>query len=1272
MSKYIKAVLLFVGIVSKSYGQSVACPEVFVDDILIPSCAATDSACVSVMAKFPDIRQTVNTANAYVCNAIPFSGNYGFNIGGTAVSVGQDDYWSPVVNLPFNFCYFGNTYNQCLIGPNGGISFDISRAGNRDEYRVSAGDTVPGPMVGSDQSHLNTIFACYHDMDPSVCTTFPFFGCEYIYWQIVGVAPCRKLVVNWVGLPQYDCNSLRSTVQCVLYENTNVIEMYIRQKPVCSSWESGQAIIGLQNIDGTQGIAAPGRNKTVWNTTTANSEAWQFVPNGVSLLDNVGLYSSADNSLVQLGVASPPDSGLLSATFNNICVRIADTSRFYVKAAYTSCSGTDFSDTTHFKISEGGSTVIPVPTVVPVSYCQNATATPLTATGVAGATFSWYTTATGGTASATAPIPSTAVPGTVTYYVSQGIGSCESPRVPVTVSVTAGPSATITGALNYCVGGTTLTASGGTGFSWSTGQTTASISATAGNYSVTVIDGGACSATASVTVTQDASPTANITGNLNVCAGATTTLTASGGTSYIWSNGATTDIITVGVGTYSVTVAISPGCSGTGSVTVTEYPSPQAAINGSLTYCTGGTTLTASGGATYLWSTGETTASVLLTAGNYVVTVTDTNSCTATANATVLQANDLSPTISGALSYCAGTNTVLTVNGGTSFLWSTNETTASVTVTQGTYSVTVADAGGCTGTATATVTENSNPVPAINGADIACAGGTTTLIGTGGVSYVWSSGASTPTAVVPVGSYVVTATDVNGCTAVSAPFSVAEPAPITFNPPTVVNVQCPGYANGSISSSATGGTGVISYVWLFNSVSFIPSSPTNPTGLAGGQYTQLATDANGCSNIAIFDITEPIVVWQPAIITDVRCNGESTGQIVSGAPAVGQYSYLWSHDASLNSAVASGLPTGVYGLTATDANGCTSSRTFSVQEPSALVIQAYSINESCYAASDGSILTTASGGTLPYEFVLFKSGNFEQLNSTGNFASLSPGAYTVELTDANGCIISQSIAVLGKTQDIYTINTDTPSCYGVEYTDGAIYVSVQGDYAPYQYALNDNNLYLPDSVFHNLGAGIYTVYARNRDGCVQVLTATVPEAYPVSAVITPQDTTIHLGDQITLYSSVFPASQGTANSYQWSPEAGLSCSDCPNPVVTSYQGENRYEVTITYNTICEATAKAYIVVVSAQELYIPSAFSPNGDGNNDVFEIYGKALKSAKIKVFNRWGEKVFDSMNNPFTRWDGTYKGELLPPMVYTYEAEVEFLDGKTKRKLGSVTLIR
>src|SRR5690606_10583446 len=217
----------------------------------------------------------------------------------------------------------------------------------------------------------------------------------------------------------------------------------------------------------------------------------------------------------------------------------------------------------------------------------------------------------------------------------------------------------------------------------------------------------------------------------------------------------------------------------------------------------------------------------------------------------------------------------------------------------------------------------------------------------------------------------------------------------------------------------------------------------------------LATDANGCLSIAVFDITEPVVVWQPAIITDVRCNGESTGQIVSGAPATGQYSYAWSHDASLNSAVANGLPTGVYSLTATDANGCTSSRTFTVNEPLALAIQLDSTNESCYAAADGTILTTASGGTLPYEYILFKNGTFEQLNNTGNFTSLSPGIYTVELTDANGCVISQSVSVLGKTQDIYTINTDTPSCYGVEYTDGAIYISVQGDYAPYQYSLND-------------------------------------------------------------------------------------------------------------------------------------------------------------------------------------------------------------------------
>lgn len=665
-------------------------------------------------------------------------------------------------------------------------------------------------------------------------------------------------------------------------------------------------------------------------------------------------------------------------------------------------------------------TVNPAPTATisgTLSHCAGANTT-ITANGGTG--YLWNTSAT------TASITATAG----TYTVTVANASACTATATATVTQNPAPTVTITGALSYCSGSTTITANGGTSYLWNTSATTPSITATAGTYTVTVTNANACTATATATVTQNSNPTANITGNLSYCAGSNTTLTASGGASYLWSNSSTSPFITVTAGTYTVTATIGSGCSATASVNVIENPNPTASISGSLTYCTGNTTITANGGTDYVWSNGINVATNTVTAGTYTVTVSDANLCSATASATVTQTTSLSPTITGDLDYCVGGSTTIFANGGTNYLWSNSETSSSINVFAGIYTVTATDAGGCSGTASATVIENPAPTAIINGAPIACAGGTTVIIASGGTGYLWSNGTTTASTTVSEGNYTVTVTDINSCT-------------------------------------------------------------------ASQNYTVLAAQAETYSAVA-----------------------------------------------------------------------------------------------------------------------------------TGT------------------------------------------SCYGSQYQDGTITVMPLGPNRPYQYSTDSGRVYTFDTVFYNFGAGTHTIYAKSANGCVSSFTVVVPQPTPATATILPNDSSIQLGESIVLYSSLSP--QNPIVSYQWSPTEGLSCSDCANPTVTSYQRDNEYQVTITYNGICEATASATIEVTGDGILYIPNAFSPNGDGVNDVFEIYGKYLKTSKLKVFNRWGEKVYDSMNNPFAQWDGRYRGTLQPPMIYTYEADIEFLNGKTKRQMGSLTLVR
>ena len=182
---------------------------------------------------------------------------------------------------------------------------------------------------------------------------------------------------------------------------------------------------------------------------------------------------------------------------------------------------------------------------------------------------------------------------------------------------------------------------------------------------------------------------------------------------------------------------------------------------------------------------------------------------------------------------------------------------------------------------------------------------------------------------------------------------------------------------------------------------------------------------------------------------------------------------------------------------------------------------------------------------------------------------------------------------------------------------------------------------------------------------------TVYQPAPSYAVAYPTDTTVKLGQSIQLTSSLIGSGNNSNLTYSWSPQLGLSCVDCQNPVFSSYAEQNNYTVTVTYNGHCTAEASINIYVSFAGQVYIPNAFTPNGDGNNDVFEIYGHGIERVDMKVFNRWGEKVFES-HNQFWGWDGTYKGTLQMPSVFVYEATVYFLDGSQQQYKGSVTLVR
>ncbi|MBK9453072.1 MAG: HYR domain-containing protein [Bacteroidetes bacterium] len=528
---------------------------------------------------------------------------------------------------------------------------------------------------------------------------------------------------------------------------------------------------------------------------------------------------------------------------------------------------------------------LPVAAISGTNTICNGQSTTLTASG--GGTYLW---STGSTAASISVNPTA----TTTYTVTVTSGAGCTATATRTVMVNPLPAAAATSA-TICNGQTaTITASGGGTYLWSNGAISASISVnptSTTTYTVTVTSVAGCTATASGTVTVNPLPVAAISGTNTICNGQSTTLTASGGGTYLWSTGSTAASISVNptaTTTYTVTVTSGAGCTATATRTVTVNPLPAAAAT-SATICNGQTaTITASGGGTYLWSNGAISASISVnptSTTTYTVTVTSVAGCTATASGTVTVNPLPVAAISGTNTICNGQSTTMTASGGGTYLWSTGSTSASISVnptTTTTYTVTVTSGAGCTSTATRTVTVNPLPVAVVTGSTNICFGSSATLTASGGATYAWNTGATTPTLTVSptaTTTYTVTVTSASGCTSTAT-------GTITVTPATTVSNAGPDQATCNTTTTLAAntpvnGTGSWSIITGTGGSIATASSPTSSfTGVAGNSYTLRWT----ISNTPCLASTDDVVITintgstQPSSIsgTTTVCNGTPT------------------------------------------------------------------------------------------------------------------------------------------------------------------------------------------------------------------------------------------------------------------------------------------------------------------------------------------------------------------------------------------------------------
>ncbi|MCH2023567.1 MAG: gliding motility-associated C-terminal domain-containing protein [Saprospiraceae bacterium] len=315
----------------------------------------------------------------------------------------------------------------------------------------------------------------------------------------------------------------------------------------------------------------------------------------------------------------------------------------------------------------------------------------------------------------------------------------------------------------------------------------------------------------------------------------------------------------------------------------------------------------------------------------------------------------------------------------------------------------------------------------------------------------------------------------------------------------------------------------------------------------------------------------------------------------------------------------------------------------------------------------GTIELNANGGSQPLSY-LWDNGQTNSL-ATG----LSAGIHTVTITDSYGCeiVLSDQIFIENITLTNY-FNTENVQCNGQN--NGSLTIdSTIGGYEPYQYSL-DGITYNSNIQFDNLSAGNHMLYTLDNYGCNNQIPFTLTEPTFLLAIQAPNDTIMRIGEQLGVNIQQNTNSQV---GYQWTPTTGLSCSNCANPII------NITEST-TYTIIgmdiqgCYDTTSFSIEVIEETRVFIPNAFSPNNNGVNDILMIFspGDVEKVKSFRIFDRWGEMVFNQNNFPPNTanygWDGSFRGKQLNPGVYVYSAELLLIDGRTVIVNGDITLFR
>ena len=336
-----------------------------------------------------------------------------------------------------------------------------------------------------------------------------------------------------------------------------------------------------------------------------------------------------------------------------------------------------------------------------------------------------------------------------------------------------------------------------------------------------------------------------------------------------------------------------------------------------------------------------------------------------------------------------------------------------------------------------------------------------------------------------------------------------------------------------------------------------------------------------------------------------------------------------------------------------DNNNCKNTTTVTITPPHALTLSAGSTSVTCNGDNSGTATVTASGGTNPYNYLWSNAANTSMINN------LLSTIYSVTVTDNNGCVSTTSVTIAQPSALTITLTATDATC---NQSNGTATIEASGGNAPYTYD------WLPfggaGAAANGLATGNYTVTVTDKNNCVKTQTVFIGTTISPTATAY-KDATIIPGGTANL-----SAWGGTF--YAWTPATGLSCPNCQNttasPTVTTV-----YCVEVTDANGCTSSICVTVTVdVICAEVFVPTAFSPNGDIENELLCLYGiNCIKSLSFIIYDRWGDKVFQTFN-PKVCWNGIYKSKELNEDGFVYYLEAVFNNGKTINRKGNIFLIR